>query len=425
MQAVEKAYQWLISQQVPNKTVPYPVMNRRHFILSFELSPDNPQNNNDRSYQYIFSRSSLYDNALSIIAFTMLHDFKRASQIIEALYRNVEEDGLLWFTYNTHNGWPDKEDSSWAISRNGASAWAGYAIVFYIQAVLLSKKLKQNTELKDYLQLAKDIADYILKWQVLDSNDPRFGFVIGGVNKLELIYDPEKKTVVEKFIEGPTEWVSVEHNIDMYFFLRDLGKLSQDKKYTMASEIMKKNLMARAWDQKTTQFVRGMRKGGPDRFLALDCASWGAIFLDTIGESEKAQKALKATNKYLILDASKKSSGHKPYLSGLVYEEQPEVNSFYFPQNPEQTWKEMKMIWPEGSLGVAMAALKLGKLELAQKIQKWMRNYQEKSGGFIYANQDLPFQFSTSPSVAGTAWYIMVSKSMEEPQWKGLFWGKD
>ncbi len=432
-EAVEKAYEWLKAQQVPNNIVSYPVMKRRHFVLSFELNHDNPQNQNDKSFQYIFSRSSLYDNALAIIAFVMMDDFKRASQIIESLYRNIDDKGLLWFTYNTHNNWPDETDSSWAISRNGASAWAGYAILFYIQAKFKKenmnvnkKNIEDNPELKDYLSLCRLIADYILTWQIQDKKDNRYGLIVGGLNRLELVYDESKKSVYEKFIEGATPWVSVEHNIDAYFFLRDLAKLSEDEKYEERAESLRQALLNKAWNEEFAQFARGVRETGQDTALALDCASWGSLFAWAVGEKDKAAQSYKAAEKYKIFQNKDKNIyGYKPYLSGLVYEEQVDVNTYYFPQKPDASWKNFDMVWPEGSLGVALASLKLGDIKKTKSILAAMEHFQSSSGGVMYADKDVPYQFSTSPSVAGTAWFIMVSQSLKNENFKNLFWSED
>ena len=431
--AVEKAYEWLKSQQVPNSVVTYPVMKRRHLVLSFELNRDNPLNENDKSFQYVFSRSSLYDNALAIIAFVMMGDFKRASQIIESLYRNIDEKGFLWFTYNTHNNWPDETDTSWAISRNGASAWAGYAILFYIQAKLQSENLKidrnnvlNDPELKDYLELCSLIADHILTWQIQDKKDNRYGLIIGGLNRLELVYDEDKNSVYEKFLEGPTPWVSVEHNIDAYFFLRDLAKIAQNKKYEDAATTLKEALLKKAWNHELSQFARGVREKEQDTALALDCASWGSLFALAVGDRDKAVKAYGASEKYKIVqDKEKNIYGYKPYLSGLVYEEQSDVNTYYFPRNPHVSWKDFDMIWPEGSLGVAFSALKLGDSKKVENILEAMKNFQAPSGGILYASRDVPYQFSTSPSVAGTAWFIMVAQSLKNENMRNLFWGED
>ena len=431
--AVTRAYEWLKSQQVPNSVVSYPIMKRRHFVLSFELNSANPLSENDKNFQYIFSRSSLYDNALAIIAFVMLDDFKRASEIIESLYRNIDDKGLLWFAYNTHNNWPDETDASSAISRNGASAWAGYAIMFYIQAKLQKENMKadkknvlDNPELKDYLELSSKIADYILTWQIQDKKDNRYGLIVGGLNRLLLVYDENKKNVYEKFIEGPTPWVSVEHNIDAYFFLRDLAKVSQNQKYEEAALVLKEALLKKAWNQELSQFARGVREKEQDTALALDCASWGSIFARAVGDKDKAVKAYEATEKYKTMQNKEKNIyGYKPYLSGLVYEEQEDVNSYYFPQNPRVMWKDFDMVWPEGSLGVALSALKLGDSKRAENILEALKYFQTPSGGLMYATKDVPYQFSTSPSVAGTAWFIMVSQSLKNENLKNLFWSDD
>ncbi|MBI3019373.1 MAG: hypothetical protein HYY61_05735 [Deltaproteobacteria bacterium] len=47
---------------------------------------------------------------------------------------------------------------------------------------------------------------------------------------------------------------------------------------------------------------------------------------------------------------------------------------------------------------------------------------QTPSGGIRYATQEVPFQFSPSPSMAGTAWLAIALHALENPQMLDLFW---
>ena len=85
--AKEKAMQWILNQRVPNAVVPFPQMDRRYLVLSYELNTKNPQTQNDKSYPYIYSRSSVYDDALALIALTMGGYHTEAEGLIEAFER--------------------------------------------------------------------------------------------------------------------------------------------------------------------------------------------------------------------------------------------------------------------------------------------------------------------------------------------------
>lgn len=171
--------------------------------------------------------------------------------------------------------------------------------------------------------------------------------------------------------------------------------------------------------KKNGQLNRGQRKDGADTAKALDCASWGAVFLQAVGEDSKALTSLDSTKNYFV--ASKKHQGYKPYFDELLYED-PEINSLFYPDAPEKNWKDLPMIWTEGSLGVAMAYLKLDKIEQAVEVIEAMVALQDKEGGLPYATEDLRYQFSDNSSVAGTAWLVMVIAALEDENNLNLFW---
>ena len=123
----EKAVAWLKSQIVPNSIVKEPVQDRRNLLISYKVPKDS------EVYRYVFSKASLYDNALAVIAFSMVGEYALAERIIEASSRVLSPDNDLWFSFNTHNSWPNKNDHTGAIVRSGASAWLGYAITFYLK----------------------------------------------------------------------------------------------------------------------------------------------------------------------------------------------------------------------------------------------------------------------------------------------------
>ncbi|MBI3018730.1 MAG: EpsI family protein, partial [Deltaproteobacteria bacterium] len=362
-EAKEKAMRWILNQRVPNPVVPFPQMDRRYLLLSYELNPKNPQTQNDKSYPYIYSRSSIYDDALGLIALTMSGYHAEAEGIIEAFERIIMDNGELWFSYNTHNEWPSSWDHSEATIRNGASSWIGYAIAFYVQKRLFENpSLKNSPNIKRWVALSQKIADRLLQDQILNSQDSRFGFMTGGKGRHDLVWDKTQGKVVEKFKEDKIEWASIEHNLDLYFLLKVLAELTQDQKYEKAKTVLGEVLLKKAWSEKMGQFYRGMRLNGPDEAQALDCASWGLLFLKSIGEHSKAQKILKAMENYFIFDSLHQVEGYRPYYKGYVFDEF-SINKLFYPHYPQKSWSDIQMVWSEGSLGVAMAYLKMGQKE--------------------------------------------------------------
>ncbi len=411
----EKAVAWLKSQVVPNSIVKEPAQDRRNLLISYKVPKDS------EVYRYVFSKASLYDNALAVIAFSMVGEYSLAERIIEASSRVLSPDNDLWFTFNTHNSWPNKNDHAGAIVRSGASAWLGYAITFYLKTRLTDNPnlLQQDNEAMNHLRLAQSIADKILLRQITDPTDPRYGFFTGGEGRYSYRWNKEINTIEEYFIPGSIQWASIEHNIDIYFLLRDLAVLTGEKKYASPANILKQSMVKKSWNEKTGQLNRGQRLDGADPAKALDCASWGAVFLQAVGEESKALTSLNSTAGYLV--KSNQHQGYKPYADLLLYEDT-ELNTLFYPEAPEKNWNDLPMIWPEGSLGVAMAYLKLKKNEQAVELIKSMVKLQDREGGLPYATEYLRYQFSRNSSVAGTAWLVMVISALEDENILRLFW---
>lgn len=401
---------WLEKQMVPNVCVLNPPKNRKDLILSYMFAKTNPD------YEELFSKSSLYDNAVAVIAFCVEERFDLAKKIIDAIIRLGGKDAKLFFTFNTHDTWPGKDDNFGAIIRSGASAWAGQAIVFYIRAqMLFDTKILNNYEVQEYLKYAELIADNILKRMVLDNNDERYGLITGGSGTYALKHNIEKKIVEETFVPGEISWCSIEHNIDMYFFLKDLGKISDNTKYRQSAELIKNSLIAKCWNDEKNQFNRGHNVLGADTAMALDCASWGALFLKSNSKEDLLQKALKSVKNY------ESSLGYRPYKDKPVYETY-DVGKFYFPKIPKRNWNDFDFMWTEGALGAALAYNRTGKNSKAKDIVNQVLEYQSQSGGIRYASKHIPHEFSTEPSTASTAWLLIVLGDLEDNKIAKLFW---
>ncbi len=421
--AKEKALLWLKNQKVPNKVIPDPQPERRNLVVSYEIDPKEP------AYKYIFGRSIIYDDALAVIAFTMNRDFRNASQILMALKRLQRKDGGLWFGYNVNNDWPSENDYSGSTERTGATAWVGYSAVYYLQARLSEDPsyLKSNREAKTILAFAQSIGDHLLKMQVQKNGDMRQGLITGGKNSYTLKL--EGKSVNEMFIETNIDWISTEHNIDAYFFLRDLGIVTKNEKYIQSASAIRKSML-RAWSEKNKQYYRGIKPSFIDEALALDCASWGAVFSISAGKPEYALQSLETIEKLYASTATPlkgKGSvrGYKPYTDKEIYEEvSSDIARHYFPDLEGPTWDHISGVWVEGSMGAAFAYLKTGNRDKAAEILRNMLPLQSSSGGFIYFTQEIPHEFSTYVSVASTAWFIMIATAIEDQAIADSFWSR-
>ncbi|TAL36888.1 MAG: hypothetical protein EPN93_06895 [Spirochaetes bacterium] len=419
-QARDKAIEWLKNQKVPNSVVPDPQPERRNLLLSYEI----PENSPD--YKYIYGRSIIYDDALAVIAFVMNKDYRNASLVLQALKRQQRKDGGIWFGYNVNNDWPSELDFSGSTDRTGATSWVGYASVYYLQQkVKESPDALSTKEARELLGFTKSIADYLLKLQVREENDLRYGLITGGRNSVVLKY--ENNAVIEVFQEGSIDWISAEHNIDAYYFLRDLGLLVKEIKYISAADNIKSGLL-RIWSPVDRQYFRGIKPLFVDTALALDCASWGAVFSISAGKIEYARESIGAIESmyasYYTTPENITVNGYKPYAVKDIYEEtDSKIIPFYFPDK-KSTWKELNGVWVEGSLGVAMAYLKLGEREKVKSILEQMIALQNERGGFTYFTMDIPHEFSKHPSVASTAWFVIVATAYADKTALDGFWGK-
>ncbi|MGQ9616779.1 MAG: hypothetical protein ACUVWJ_10330 [Spirochaetota bacterium] len=413
--AQNKAIGWIKAQMVPNAVVSEPAPERRRFLLSYRVPEEDP------AYPYIYSRSFLYDNALGVVALTMTGEYHDAEYILSAIRRQLRADGSLWFVYNTHNSWPSEEDRGGALIRTGALAWFGYSIIYYLRVRLLENDNFLNTDIlaRGYLEMAESIASYILSNQVKEPGDRRFGLITGGWGDYEIKIDRGTGTPVEEYFPSKVSWVSMEHNIDIYFFLKDLYSLTGKEKYREGAELVKNGVLG-LWSDEYGQFYRGIKATGMmDTALPLDGASWGTLFLLSIGEDEKAARCLQ-TFQGLFISKHGRIKGYRPYVLESVYEDE-RINSYYYPEHPRMLWKDLPFVWGEGSCGAAAALIRCGKIREGAEVLNSMLLLRV-GDGFRYASGKVPYQFNDYPCVATTAWFVIAVELLKGGRAGIIFW---
>jgi hypothetical protein len=363
-------------------------------------------------------RVAVYDSALVALVLLRAGQRERAARVLLGLAALQSDDGALPFSFTL-----PVPDEGARYERSGAIAWVGYAAAEYLDADA------GGPARDDVLRLAHRAAAYLLALQVTASGDRREGLVRGGRGTLRYVEDGD--AVREVLEPGDVTWASVEHNIDAFFFLRALARVTDTRAYADAATRIAHALVARAWSPRLGQFVEGLDASGPDDAPALDCASWGALFLAAIGDSERAATAsTTADTRYTARDPSSGVAGHRPYAAGPVFPE--EVLARHLRRDrkahaarADERWEHLDVVWPEGSAGVALAALRVGAPSRARAVVDGLESLRDATGALPTATTDVPFLFDRTPSIAGTAWVELVRFDLDRPRGRQTLWPSD
>lgn len=352
--------------------------------------------------------SSTYDVALA--ALWLMHEKRRdeAGQLLAGLATRQHPDGALPFSFPLI-----AEPHGPPFVRTGAMAWAGYAAVRYLNDA------PGGPHRDAIARMAHRTGEWLLARQVRDPGDPRDGLITGGNGRYHYARTPSG--MQESLVPEELRWVSTEHNLDAYFFLRDLGAMTRTPSYTRAADRLSEALSGRLWDDASAQFVRGL-DAGPDRVLALDCAAWGVLFLLAIGDEPRARRAFeRADARYRSFDPATGVKGYRPYADKAVYEN-PVLAAHEQGHVPEGSWSALHAVWPEGTASMALAAWRLGEQERARTIIRELEGVRDSSGGLPCLTREIPFEFTRAPGLAGTAWTSLVRAEMESSSGPGLLW---
>lgn len=356
---------------------------RSGLVRSFAIPADDP----DRALAPL---SFTYDDGLAAIAFTAAGDTRRAAQVLDGLEALQASDGSLPFAFDTASGTVVSE-----LRRSGTIAWAGYAAVRYEQATGSGR----------YRAFAERVADYLGTLQVTVANgyatsDQRYGSILGG---------PE------------VEWASTEHNVDAYFFLRDLARLPGEAAYTASANLVGDSLWLHHWDFWRQRFFQGVTTSWPDPTRALDLSSWGGLFWLAHGRGDLALQARVSLDEFHVTAAGVARSadpdrynttfaaagpfaGYKPYMPDPGVSDAPDV------------------VWAEGTWGALLLRQRLGEDVSADIASLQALQSVDPAGGYLQVNEGYrppPFEYHAWPSVAGTAWAVIV---LRDP---ASFWAAD
>ena len=179
-------------------------------------------------------------------------------------------------------------------------------------------------------------------------------------------------------------WYSTEHNTDLWHTFERAGRVLARDDLRREAARLAPVVVQKLWNQPQNRFDQGLG----DDAKALDTASWGSTFLSAIGEYDKAEAALAATDEYARTVGS--VGGYTPYiLPGSV-----------------------PTVWHEGTYGVALAHMIAGNTARLQGIFDQSAPGQKPNGAFAYAEiADPANELTDANSVASTAWYYLTANS--------------
>lgn len=179
--------------------------------------------------------SFIYDQALSIISYTLFGDYNKAKKGLDFFLSRAQrtESGGFYNAYYSKKG-----EVAEYIAHAGPNLWLGIAILQY------TNKTKDYT----YVSLARQIAQWVLYLQDEE------GGIIGGKG---------------------LNWYSTEHNLDGFAFFNMFYELNKEKVYKDTADKILKWLEKYAYSNEPVPINRG--KG--DSTIATDTYAWSIAAL--------------------------------------------------------------------------------------------------------------------------------------------------
>ncbi len=321
------------------------------------------------------SQSYIYDQALAIITFTKAGDQKTARKLLKGLASVQMGDGSLYFSYNMDgtSPYPAEGDRRYA----GAISWVALAATHYQAEFHTHEFVSFNLNL--------------LKWLRSEIKP----FSISGTYHEAVRFGPSDVSVSPW---NEKETVALEHNLDAYSAYMHFAKLNPDYEWKMEISSLRKFILA-MWDKNRSHFWSGanLATGKINKEeLYLDNQTWSLLALDF--ESLKEIDAHEA----LALNCEQ------------LYVEHEGVSGFV-DSKPTNGPGKYEFVWSEGTLGQVMAMEKAGfecGPKKAKELLSSVKKMKRADGGIGYATTTTNPDFTSSSSVAGTAWMYFASNGI-------------
>ncbi|WP_296945639.1 hypothetical protein [uncultured Massilia sp.] len=314
----------------------------------------------------------LYDQALAVIAFSLAGDQAHADLVLNAMARLQGPSGAWVFAYLT-----DGSDANPGVDMRiaGANAWLGIALNTY-------QKAFDSTR---YLAMSKKLHDYLLGELV--------GITVNNAARRSLRFAPTN------YVAGRAGIHALEHQLDAYASMHQYHALNGGSQYLAAANDLR--AMAESlWNG--SRFLGGYDANTntlntSERYL--DNYSWSVLALGNTGSSgQNFAAALPAMCDYVTATGrldypSRKVTGIVGFYDA-IYDGAPSSAPF---------------VWSEGSLGAIMA-MRQGAPGMtcagntADDMLESLNYMAGKLHAMPYATRNGNADFTSSGSVAGTAW---------------------
>ena len=320
----------------------------------------------------------LYDQALAVIAFSLAGERAHAEQILNALARLQGPSGAWVFAY-TSDGADASPGADMRIA--GANAWMGMALNAYQKAFGSGKYLGMSTRLHDYLR------------------NELVGITINNTSRTGLRFAPTN------YAPGRAGIFALEHQLDAYASMHQYYALNGGSQYLAAADALRRTAES-LWNG--TRFLSGYDANTgtlntSERYL--DTYSWSVLALGNTGSAgQNFAAALPAMCDYFNaggkLDYPSRKVGGIVGFHDAIYDGAASTDPF---------------VWSEGSLGAVMA-MRQGAAGLrcagnaAGDILESMNYMVDKLGTMPYATRNASPDFTSSGSVAGTAWLYYANQ---------------
>lgn len=322
------------------------------------------------------SQSYVYDQALAIIAFSQAGKQGSARKLLKGLQSLQHKDGSLYFSYymNGKSPYPIEGDKRFA----GAIAWVALSATHY------QKQFKS----KEFVSFNFKILSY-LKNEMRPIN-------LRGEKTLALRFGPSD-VVGTGF--AYTDTAALEHNLDAYSAFRHFAELNPIHNWNQEVKHLRGFILS-MWDKSNSHFWSGasFKEGKINKSeLYLDNQTWSLLALNEADLKEvKPSKALELNCETFLVENHEGITG-------------------FMDSKPTRRPASSKFVWSEGTLGQVLAMkkvnMKCDDFE-ADHFTKSVGKMRKPDGGIAYSTSTPNKDFTTSSSVAGTAWLYFAQKGI-------------
>lgn len=327
------------------------------------------------------TQSYIYDQALAIIALTKHGDQKNARALLEGLKNLQHKDGSLYFSYymNAESPYPIEGDKRYA----GAIAWVAMAAITY----------QKEFKTKEFVSFNHKVLKYLVSQMKRIEVDGKYTYAITfGPSDL-------KGTVWKE-----NETVALEHNLDAYSAFSKFLELNPHRRWNKHVTHLH-DFIVGMWDSSRSHFWSGANTKTHQinkQELYLDNQTWSLLALDA-----KTIKKLDAKDA-LSLNCDNFLVEHEGVTG-------------FMDSKPTRRPASTKFVWSEGTAGQILAMQKYNELNSASltcnriEANGFLKNIEkmkQPDGGIAYATTTTNPDFTTSSSVAGTAWYYFAANNI-------------